>query len=242
MKTAIVKTKFWDSQEFDQLYLDSKMVYFYLLTSPSRGLADIFYVNLKVAQAHTGLDITHIEKGIKQLIELGLVKNKDNYFKLLTDAVEPKKGRFTEDAIQRELNDIPDEIKYFFNENYTGKLPVHIDKDNNNNNIKIIIKTKPVKVINENAAKIANDFGNLIIENYPFAKIEPNKWAKDIEMINRIDKKPYELIDFIMRWSQNDSFWKQNIRSGSKLRSQFETLMIRAKSDSDKNNKRWIKI
>jgi len=242
MKTAIVKTKFWDSKEFDQLYLDSKIVYFYLLTSPSRGLADIFYVNLKVAQAHTGLDITHIEKGIKQLVSLNLIKHKDSYFKLLTNAVEPKKGRFTEASIERELNEIPNNITAYFKQNNTGTLPVHIDKDNNKDNINIIINTKPIKTVDENAKKIAVDFGNLVIENYPFAKIEPDKWAKDIEMIHRIDKQGYDLIDFIMRWSQNDSFWKQNIRSGAKLRKQFETLMIRAKSDSDKNNKKWIKI
>lgn len=131
MKTAILKTKFWDSKEFDQLHLDSKMVYFYLLSSPSRGLADIFYVNKKVAQAHTGLDITHIDKGIDQLVEVGLIAHKDSYFRLLTDAVEPKKGRFTDAAIERELKEIPEQIIGFLRGDYTGNVPVHIDKDNN---------------------------------------------------------------------------------------------------------------
>jgi len=45
----------------------------------------------------------------------------------------------------------------------------------------------------------------------------------------------YEQIKYVIDWSQDDKFWKQNIRSVSKLRKQLETLVIRIKSDAERN-------
>lgn len=162
MKTAIVKTHFWDNMEFGELHLDSRMFYFYLLTNPSRGLADIFYINIKVAQAHTGLDKTVIENAIKQLENLKMIKHKNGYFRLLTNVVEPKRGRFTQSAIEKELSEIPKDVfEYLSQENEeknTGTLPVHIyinkNIDNNINKDKDINNNKTVNKDVDNLLKL----------------------------------------------------------------------------------------
>lgn len=77
--------------------------------------------------------------------------------------------------------------------------------------------------------KSANLLKTLIQENLPTFK-EPNidNWASDIDKLHRIDKYTYEQIDFIIRWCQNDDFWRGNILSPAKLRKQFITLIAQA--------------
>lgn len=137
MKTAIIKTTFWDDESFEKLHLDSKIVYFYLMANPTRTLHKITKLNPKVAQAHIGLHQDQFNTALKQLTELNLILVKDRYYILTKDFVEAKKGRFTDQAIEREENEIPQEIKDFFNENeenYTGTVPVHIDIDKDKDN------------------------------------------------------------------------------------------------------------
>ena len=60
------------------------------------------------------------------------------------------------------------------------------------------------------------------------------KWAEDIDKLNRLNGQPWEHIEKVMLWSQNDSFWQANILSGNKLRKQFDTLQAQmTKSDPD---------
>jgi hypothetical protein len=76
----------------------------------------------------------------------------------------------------------------------------------------------------------------LVKVNFPFVKEKVNK-KKDYEELNRLvrlDGYTYQQIEFIIKWSQQDEFWKQNIRSVSKLREKFEELVVRVKNKVDK--------
>lgn len=53
------------------------------------------------------------------------------------------------------------------------------------------------------------------------------KWAVSFEQTNRIDKKSWELIEEVLVFSQEDTFWRQNILSGDKFRKQFEKLQAK---------------
>jgi hypothetical protein len=72
----------------------------------------------------------------------------------------------------------------------------------------------------------------MVSANYPFAKIKEISQSNydDIEKLNRIDGYEFKIIEAVIRWSQQDEFWKQNIRSTSKLREKFETLLVKAQS------------
>lgn len=174
MKTAIIKTTFWDDESFEKLHLDSKIIYFYLMANPTRTLHKIIKLNPKIAQAHTGLHQEQFNNGLNQLIELGLVIFKDRYYILTKDFVEAKKGRFTEQAIEREENELPVEIIEYFNkneENYTGTIPVHIYKDNNkdkDNNINKYGEFENVKLTEGEYNKLIEKMGenntNILIE------------------------------------------------------------------------------
>jgi len=56
-------------------------------------------------------------------------------------------------------------------------------------------------------------------------KITVERWAKDIEKLIRIDKKPPENIRKVILWAKTSgNFWFHNVESGAKLREKFERL------------------
>ena len=108
------------------------------------------------------------------------------------------------------------------------KLKIY-NKDNNKDNNKVYNYTEKDKFLTDLLYK-------LIKQNYPFLK--EKDYLKDyaeMNKLNRIDGWTYEQIKYIINWSQNDSFWRQNIRSVSKLRKQFSSLVIRAKEKNQEN-------
>ena len=58
-------------------------------------------------------------------------------------------------------------------------------------------------------------------------------WAKHIDLMIRIDKRTIDEIRGCINWSQQDSFWQNNILSTAKLRKQFDTLYLKAKGSKD---------
>lgn len=154
MKTAIIKTTFWDDEEFETLNIDSKILYFYLLANPTRTLHKIIKLNDKVCSAHTGLSTDQIKIAKIGLIEKKLVVFKDRYYILLKDYVEAKKGRFTQNVIDREDKEIPKDIKDFL-ENYTGIIPVHKDNNKDKDNNKYNNKDKEKKTETKSVDLIA---------------------------------------------------------------------------------------
>jgi len=82
--------------------------------------------------------------------------------------------------------------------------------------------------------RLSNFLFNHILKNNPDAK-KPNfqKWAKDFDAILRIDKRALEKVKEVIKWSQDDSFWKANILSPGKLRDKFDQLLVKSKDASE---------
>lgn len=76
--------------------------------------------------------------------------------------------------------------------------------------------------------KLAELLRDLIAENYPNWQ-EPktlDRWAEDINKIIRLDKRTEQQVEYVIRWVQRNDFWAKNILSGSKLRKQFNRLVV----------------
>lgn len=95
-------------------------------------------------------------------------------------------------------------------------------------------KAKALVKIEGEPLIIAERMAVEVTERYQFIKAQPEKWAADIEKLHRIDGHDYQTILAVMNWSQNDDFWKQNIRSGAKLRKHFDDLLVRATSQKQR--------
>lgn len=73
---------------------------------------------------------------------------------------------------------------------------------------------------------------------------QPNydKWADDFRLIRERDKRTDEQIAWLIRWTQNDEFWKSNILSPSKLRKQWDHLVLKAKAEHEKKKAQQLGI
>lgn len=71
---------------------------------------------------------------------------------------------------------------------------------------------------------------NEILKRKPdFKKPDLNKWAKNIDLMVRVDKRTIEEIKKVIVWCQQDLFWQNNILSTAKLREQFDQLSLKMK-------------
>jgi len=57
-----------------------------------------------------------------------------------------------------------------------------------------------------------------------------NSWAKDMDAILRLDKRPVTGIKAVMVWAQQDSFWCANILCPGKLREKYDQLVSMMKT------------
>jgi hypothetical protein len=80
-------------------------------------------------------------------------------------------------------------------------------------------------------------FKNILINSPDYKEPNLQNWANDVRLMLEQDKRTKEQISYLMDWVQNDSFWKSNILSTSKLREKFDQLAIRVKEDISKQNK-----
>lgn len=62
------------------------------------------------------------------------------------------------------------------------------------------------------------------------------QWAKDIEKIHRIDKRPIDEIKLVAAWAVRDKFWQSNILSGKKLRMKYDKLYLQMQSRAPTGN------
>lgn len=83
-------------------------------------------------------------------------------------------------------------------------------------------------------SRLVNLLHESAMRNYRFIKpMKPDKLTRDaeeLERMHRIDGYSYQLIEAVITWSQQDNFWKQNVRSVKSLRKQFESLMVKAQT------------
>lgn len=124
--------------------------------------------------------------------------------------------------------------------NNTSNNNIKENKDNvtDKSDTPIPAKKKPNKRVyeeHEQPYKLARLLYLEIRKNNEYAK-EPNyqTWANDIRLMHESDNVPYEVIGNCIVWCQNDSFWKSNILSASKLRKKFSTLYLQAKERKNK--------
>ena len=70
------------------------------------------------------------------------------------------------------------------------------------------------------------------------------QWINDIRLTIEIDGRTPEQVGYIIDWCQNDSFWRTNILSPSKLRAKFDQLRLNAEKETSRKvpqGERFIK-
>lgn len=76
----------------------------------------------------------------------------------------------------------------------------------------------------------------LIKKNNPDWNLKGNKdtWVSNINKLHRIDGRTYQQIEYMIKWTQSDPFWRANILSTAKLREKFNDLIPKLKASVEK--------
>lgn len=107
----------------------------------------------------------------------------------------------------------------------TGKRKINVTNKNTEK------KKIPVKKENTEAMELASQLANLILKNNPKARITNLLgWARDIDLMIRVDNRTPQEIAEIIDFSQKDEFWHKNILSGATLREKYDRLYLEKKS------------
>ena len=95
------------------------------------------------------------------------------------------------------------------------------------------VKKKKVFEADSEAYLLAKFLEKCITENnpkFPQNESQRQRWAKDFDLMLRIDKIDADDIAAAIEWSQNDNFWRSNILSGKKLREKYQQLAMKMNS------------
>lgn len=66
------------------------------------------------------------------------------------------------------------------------------------------------------------------------------KWSSEMDRIVRIDKRPVEEVEKLIRWCQHNSFWYKNILSVDKLRKQYDRLWLEMTGENSSSKPSFV--
>ena len=140
----------------------------------------------------------------------------------------------------RDLRTANDKRTYMRNYMRKQRAEEKLTKTNKTLHVSNVSHTDTNTDTNIKPSKSKNKFSDedVLIAGYIRAKIKelmPNSkdpsvdsWANEIRLMRERDNRTSEDIRRIFDWANNDSFWRTNILSPSKLRKQFDQLSIKA--------------
>ena len=163
-------------------------------------------------------------------------------FALLTGVKKPNIIRAIKKLLSKKIiiikNDNGNPLKYRFNKDFDAWKPlskkITVIKKDNKSLSKMIPTKETVQKKKRSFVETQKEFQlsklllSLIRERKPDFK-EPNlqKWAREIDLMIRIDKRKPEKIEKVIRWCQEDDFWQNNILSTQKLRKHYDQLTLK---------------
>ncbi|MGN4124864.1 hypothetical protein ACMGD3_07585 [Lysinibacillus sphaericus] len=77
-------------------------------------------------------------------------------------------------------------------------------------------------------------YQKILVDDPSFKQPNMNTWADSIRLMMEQDDRTEEQIEYLIDWSQENSFWKSNILSTKKLREKTTTLIRQIKADKAK--------
>lgn len=110
---------------------------------------------------------------------------------------------------------------------------IDIDKDKKN-------RSKTSCKYSDEHLRLAEKLKNNLINDFPseMKRVNIEKWADTFRLIEERDQQTIGAIDYVLDWLPTNSFWFGNIRSASKLRTQFEKLKFEIKNEKERGQQR----
>ncbi|MGL9920959.1 phage replisome organizer N-terminal domain-containing protein [Enterococcus sp. DIV1758] len=114
-----------------------------------------------------------------------------------------------------------------------------IDKDKDKKN-----RSKTSCKYSDEHLRLAEKLKNNLINDFPseMKRVKIEKWADTFRLIEKRDQQTIAAIDYVLDWLPTNSFWFGNIRSASKLRTQFEKLKFEIKSEIKRSQRQTMRV
>ena len=149
-----------------------------------------------------------------------------------TEAAKQKRlQRSKVDNVPKLSSECPENVAQSIELEYRDKS---IEKDN-----KEEPKKSPCKYSDEHL-RLAQKLQNNLINDFPseMKRVNIEKWADTFRLIEERDQQTIAAIAYVLDWLPTNSFWFGNIRSASKLRTQFEKLKFEIKNEKERGQQR----
>jgi phage replication O-like protein O len=176
--------------------------------------------------AATGLKKGNVCRSLKNLVTKNLVIKSDNKAIII---YRFNKYYKTWKQLSKKITVIKSDTKVIKSDN-KSLSKVRDTKDNKDNIQKTIFSSDSPEV------RLSELLFSLILQNNPKSK-KPNiqSWAKHVDLAHRRDNRSLEDLEKVIRWSQQDSFWLQNILSTGKLREKYDQLFLKMTKSNGKS-------
>ncbi|EHV2922752.1 phage replisome organizer N-terminal domain-containing protein [Enterococcus faecalis] len=149
-----------------------------------------------------------------------------------TEAAKQKRlQRSKVDNVPKLSSECPENVAQSIELEYRDKS---IEKEN-----KEEPKKPPCKYSDEHL-RLAEKLKKNLINDFPseMKRVNIEKWADTFRLIEERDQQTIAAIDYVLDWLPTNSFWFGNIRSASKLRTQFEKLKFEIKNEKERGQQR----
>jgi len=239
-KQRMMNTKFWsDSWVKQELNPLDRYLFIYFLTNEHTSICGIYEIPIEIIAFETGLKINELNSSYLPRLKPKILY-KNNYI-IIPNFIKHQKWSSPKviTGIRAEISHIPrDIIDFAIRYGYDINTISHLNLNSNSNS-----NSKGKNLINKKTKELAKLLYELILKNdkgYP----KPNwdVWYKDMDKINRIDKRSFDLIEKVIRWVRNDDFWMKNVFSPSKLRKQFGMLVVKANLNNQTTNEEKMNL
>lgn len=245
-----VDTRFWVDTWVRKLNPLDRYVFLYFLTNTHSSWCGVYELDMSMVAFETGIHETDLVNSILPRISSKIIyidgwvciKNFEKY--------HSSKSADTQKGIENAWKVVPEEIRSKIKallskidpleggspSAFTSTLTSASSfKPEETSGTTPVPTQKKIKYSNEDM-RLTELLISLIEKNTPEWTLKGNKetWAEHIEKLHRIDGRTYEQIEYMIRWTQADSFWRQNILSTAKLREKFNDLIPKLKASATK--------
>ena len=188
-------------------------------------------------------DNCDIEKLLSQLVKIGLIEKYKvgeeyygNIINFLKHQSPHKQEKPSEIPPLENIEKITEQVEKITEQ--VGLNPESLNPESLNPESLNPVKKPELFSKDSDPIKLSELLFELILENDPKAK-EPNyqKWAEHIDKLNRLDSRPYDEIEEVIRWTQKDDFEKANVLSTAKIRKRYPQLRLKWKGGKIENRR-----
>jgi len=241
-KQRYIRDETWRDSWFYGLPIEEKTVWLYLLTNPNANVAGVYKLNPKVASSEIGIPEKQLRGVLNKFTRDGKLAVYQDWLFLVNFHKHQSASPKIMAGVQRILTEAPEAVQQYLYGMHTLPIAYRTILHSTSLNLTLpdgVFPEAPAAPVmfTKKDLEMAQLLADLIKRNNPDWQLRGNMdtWANHIEKLRRIDGRTYVQIEFMVRWTQNDSFWQQNILSTAKLRDKFNDLIPKVKAAAIKN-------